>query len=123
MPKLHPILADPKAIPWSARENCANFARFALACLWTFVWGTARWLFRRPRDWPWKPWRRMAFSWNPRQSPRPRLCAKCGWVGPLRWARFEYDSSVYGEECTLLESCPRCANQECLLPALGKGWS
>jgi len=108
-------------LPWSRQDNIANTGRLLAALVWTFAWGTARWVWysipcggmhagrglRRRRD---------AFSWGRRDSPKAVWCP-CGWVGPLRWMIHTYGPDGCGD-VEPVDECPRCGGWDLHQPVL-----
>ncbi len=85
---------------WEIKERLAKYfyaPRWALAWLWTMLWGYTRKVRRIP----------CAFMWGRHESPEPLFCG-CGWAGPRRWATHGYQDDGSGEDVEPCDECPRC---------------
>lgn len=107
-----------------------NTLRLIYAVVLTACWGTARYLIAIAEwrnDGRRQPLRRDSFIWSARSSPKAMRCSKCGWTGPLRFAKFTYVRAGYGPDCDVekVEVCPTCQEQDTLWAVFRSkgGWS
>lgn len=40
----------------------------------------------------------------------PVSCSVCGWAGPVRWLRHDYQDDGSGEDVEPADFCPRCGS-------------
>jgi hypothetical protein len=76
-----------------------------LAYVWWLLWGFGRWLWHAEgREHPIDYWRTgRGESWYPLR------CAACGWRGPERWAKHDYEVAL--GEVAPITRCPGCREE------------
>jgi hypothetical protein len=66
-------------------------------------WWLAKFLWARQLRLGWDGGRHV--DWTPAE------CLECGWRGPVRWLRHDYQDDGTGEDVEPVDECPKCGNE------------